>query len=149
LQPVDAADLSEMLSAQPSDYVQYFTPFDFDEATITQILQTRERDVYLGLYWASELAAFCMLRGWDEGYEVPAYGVIVSERFSGKGLGTLTIELARTICRLRGSPRLMLKVHPDNAVAKAMYERAGFRQTGMDTRNGNMVMHYDFQTLFE
>jgi ribosomal protein S18 acetylase RimI-like enzyme len=142
----NAAELSAMLTSQPRGYLRYFTPFAFDEATLARLLKAKVRDVYLGLYWDGELAAFCMLRGWDEGYEVPTYGVVVAERFQGKGLGSLTIELAKVISRLRGSPGLMLKVHPENTVAKALYDRAGFRQTALDSRTGQMVMHHDVLT---
>lgn len=133
-----------MLAEQPAEYMRYFTPFAFDRATVGRLLAETVRDVYLGVFCDGELAAFCMLRGWDEGYDVPSYGVIVSERFRGRGLGALTIELSKTVCRLRGARRLMLKVHPDNAAARGLYERAGFRQTGVDARNDNLVMHYDF-----
>lgn len=143
LQSADAPVLARMLAEQPAEYMRHFTPFAFDTATIGRLLAERVADVYAGLFCDGELAAFYMLRGWDEGYDVPAYGVTVSERFRGRGLGALTIELSKTICRLRGARRLMLKVHPDNAAARGLYERAGFRQTGVDERNGNLVMHYD------
>jgi RimJ/RimL family protein N-acetyltransferase len=144
LGPDDAMELSVMLTAQRPEYLQYFTPFALDVATLTRVLSTKVRDVYLGLYWEGRLAAFCMLRGWDEGYEVPALGVVVAEEYRGKGVGTLTLELARVISRLRGSSELMLKVHPRNEAARALYIRAGFRETEVDPRTGNIVM---LQTL--
>jgi ribosomal protein S18 acetylase RimI-like enzyme len=144
LSPADADELSVMLTTQRRAYMQYFTPFDFDVSTIGQLLATYNMDVYLGLYWGEELAAFCMLRGWDEGYIVPSYGVVVAEKFRDRGIGTMTVELAKVICRMRGSPRLMLKVHTDNAIAKSIYEAAGFLPTGRDAQNNNVVMHYDF-----
>jgi RimJ/RimL family protein N-acetyltransferase len=140
LSHADTSTLSAMLRAQRPEYLQYFRPFAFDEATLSNMLASRVRDLYFGVFWQNELSAFFMLRGWDEGYEVPAFGVIVAEPFRGKGFGTLTLELANVICRLRGSSELMLKVHPNNRVAWDLYVRAGFRETGFDARTGDIVL---------
>lgn len=139
----DAPALANMLQRQPQTYMQYFIPFAFDEATIAGLLERCQEDLYMGLFWENQLAGFFMLRGWDEGYTVPAYGVTIDEAFSGLGLARLTLGLSKTICRLRSASRLMLKVHPDNTVAKRLYEDAGFIQTGVDERNNNLIYHFD------
>ncbi|MBL8155080.1 MAG: GNAT family N-acetyltransferase, partial [Anaerolineae bacterium] len=90
------------------------------------------------------LAGFFMLRGWDAGYDVPAYGVTIAQAYSGLGLARLSLDLSKTICRLRQVKRLMLKVHPENTVAKRLYEQAGFVQTGIDPRNANLIYHFEF-----
>jgi len=139
----DAAELSSMLTSQPPEYMRYFVPFAFDQATLSHLLRERVHDVYLGIYWEGKVVALCMLRGWDDGYEVPAYGVVVAERYRRKGLGALTLEVAKTLCRLRDARQLMLKVHPDNVTARGLYERAGFRQIGVDPLNSNLIMQCD------
>lgn len=141
LSAADALTLSALLAAQSDEYMRYFVPFAFDEATVGAMLAKARRDLYMGLHWGDELAGFFMLRGWDDGYAVPAYGVTIAEAHRGHGLARLTLELARTICRRRGAERIMLKVHPDNVVAKGLYERAGYVRTGRDERNGNDVYH--------
>jgi ribosomal protein S18 acetylase RimI-like enzyme len=35
----------------------------------------------------------------------------------------------------------MLKVHPENGRAKSLYERFGFKQTGVDEKKNNLVYH--------
>jgi hypothetical protein len=35
----------------------------------------------MGIYWQAELRFF-MLRGWDEGFDVPAYGVLIDENIA-------------------------------------------------------------------
>jgi RimJ/RimL family protein N-acetyltransferase len=144
LADADAPALASLLQSQSPEYVRFFTPFAFDEAAVSEILAGSGRDVYMGLHWRARLVGFFMLRGWDAGYEVPAYGVLVDEAHGGYGLTTLTLGLAKAICRLRRAPRLMLKVHPDNARARRLFERAGFRQTGVEPRGGVLVYHFDF-----
>ena len=140
----DAILLSALLQAQSSEYLRYFTPFQFDEATLTALLNCAKQDIFMGLFWDDRLAGFFMLRGWDAGYAIPSYGVAIGEQFRNWGLGRLTLELSKVICRLHGAPRLMLKVHPDNGPAKHLYETAGFVQTGVDSKNDNLIYHFDF-----
>jgi RimJ/RimL family protein N-acetyltransferase len=141
----DASLLSAMLLEQHDEYMQYFIPFSFDPANIRAILERAKRDVYMGIFWADKLAGFFMLRGWDDGYEIPAYGVTIAQSFSGYGLGKLSLEVSKSVCQLRGAKRLMLKVHPQNSRAKQLYEAAGFVQSGIDERIHNLVYHYDFR----
>lgn len=139
----DAGTLATFLRAQTDAYMQYFMPFRFEEAVIQDFLEAAKEDVYCGLFWGEALAGFFMLRGWDAGYEVPAYGVTIGEAFQGLGLGRVTLDLAKVVCRLRGAKRMMLKVHPANIVAKTLYESVGFQQTGIDPKNQNLVYHCD------
>jgi RimJ/RimL family protein N-acetyltransferase len=85
-----------------------------------------------------------MLRGWDNGYEVPSYGVLIDEKYNGYGLTRLSLKLAKSICKLRHVPRIMLKVNAGNKIAKRLFEEAGFNQTGVDARTGNLIYHFDF-----
>ncbi len=133
-----------MLGAQSPAYARFFHPFGFDEETLREVLGGRRSDVYTGMYWGGRLIGFFMLRGWDQGFEVPSHGVLVDEKHSGHGLATLTLRMAKAVCKLRQSPRLMIKVHPDNQTAKKLYEGARFTMTGRDPENGNLVYHFDF-----
>ncbi len=132
-----------MLSSQTSAYMRFFTPFRFDEEALLSMLGGKNQDVFMGIYWQDRLVGFFMLRGWDEGYEVPSYGVVIDERYSGYGLTRLSLRIAKSICRLRRVPRIMLKVHPDNLTAKTLFEEAHFVHTGVDAESGKLVYHFD------
>lgn len=143
LEAKDAPQLSAMLSAQSPAYVRFFTPFSFDQDTIATMLAGLDQDVFMGICWQDNLVGFFMLRGWDQGYEAPSYGVLIDERYSGYGLTRLSLKMVKSICKLRRSPRIMLKVHPDNSIARALFEEARFVQTGVDAASGNLVYHFD------
>jgi ribosomal protein S18 acetylase RimI-like enzyme len=49
----------------------------------------------------------------------------------GRGIGTALIELAEAVARDRGVPSLGLAVGDDNARARGLYERLGYRDTGL------------------
>lgn len=142
LTTADAADLSAMLQAQSSDYIRFFYPFEFDLAAISKVLANQGQDVLMGLYWESQMVVFFMLRGWNEGYDVPSFGIIVDENYRGQGLELMSLDAAKAICRLRGAGRMMLKMHPDNITAKGVARKIGFVQTGIET-DGNLIYHMD------
>jgi RimJ/RimL family protein N-acetyltransferase len=144
LQISDALALSTLLCSQAQSYIRFFTPFNFDEATITQLLAQCERDAWMGIYLSETLLGFFMLRGWDAGFEVPAYGVLVDEQYSGYGLARLSLRYAKSLCKLRRAPHVMLKVHPENLAARKLFEAARFRQTGIEAASGNLIYHFDF-----
>ncbi len=143
LRPEDAPELSAMLLAQPPRYARFFYPFGYDEATLAELLRDCEKDVFAGMSWDDNLVGFFMLRGWDAGYDVPAYGLIIDRDHRGYGLEMVSLEAAKVICNLRGATRIMLKMHPDNFSAKGIARKIGFVQTGVEADSGNVIYHFD------
>ena len=137
----DAGILSSMLRAQRPEYARFFYAFGFNEPEIAKVLEAKRKDVYSGIFWREELAGFFMLRGWDEGYEVPSFGIIVDEKYRG-ALLKISLEAAKLICRLSGSRRMMSTIHPDNVSIKGA-ARLGFVDTGKRTEAGNVVYHME------
>ena len=88
-----------------------------------------------------ELVGFYMLSGFGERYEVPSNGVWLSDKFSGLGLSKLTLQHAITFCKVNGLKKIMLKVHPENIIAKNIYESFGFKQEGFDEKNSNLIYY--------
>lgn len=142
--PDDAQSLSELLNSADPEYSRYFIPFKYDKETIDNILSRTVKDQYFGLYVDNSLAGFYMLRGFDQGYDIPSYGVWIGPNFSGLGLATLTLHHAFAWCRANGIAKLMLKVHPGNVVAKSLYEAVEFIETGTDSGNQNIIYHRTF-----
>jgi RimJ/RimL family protein N-acetyltransferase len=138
----DAPALSSLLRSQRPEYARFFTAFAFDADEIARMLAGRGRDVYMGLLIAGELAACFMIRGWNEGYDVPAFGSFVAEKYRGRGLMQLTVEMMKVISRLRGAKRVMYKSHPDNAPAQKA-AAMGFIQDGVDPVTGNLIFYFD------
>lgn len=137
--------IAELLARSDAEYVRHFHPFAFDAATIAAHLIRAERDQWflLELYEGGGFrpAGFYMLRGLDEGFADPMYGVFVAKEFSGRGLARLTLAHAEAQCRLNGWTRLLLKVHRENDRARRLYESAGFVFERMDAKSdGQLVL---------
>ncbi|HWY52685.1 MAG TPA: GNAT family N-acetyltransferase [Chthoniobacterales bacterium] len=140
----DARAVADLLRCSSRTYTRFFHPFPFDEKSITQVLERAGEDQFFGLFVTqgnrNELVGFSMLRGFNEGYTIPMYGVFVSEKHAGLGLARCSLQHAETFCRLNKIPELKLKVHPNNARAKALYEACGFEIVGEDQANANFVL---------
>ena len=146
IKPLDSNDsglLSSMLNSLPANYTKYFIPFSFDKKSIENILANAVLDKYWGFFIKNELVGFFMLRGFDNGYEIPSYGVLISDRFCNKGLSKLSLQYSVSWCQLAGIKRIMLKVHPENEVAKSIYENFGFTYSGIDPKNCHLIYFKD------
>ena len=141
-----ASIFSKRLSEESEDYLRHFIPFaEYSESYLKKILSEKKLDKYFGIFLGEDLIGFYMLRGLDQGYEIPSYGVWISSKYANQGLSTLTLFHAFSFCKIHKIKALMLKVHPDNLTAKNLYEKHGFKQTGFDERIKNLIYHKSFQ----
>jgi RimJ/RimL family protein N-acetyltransferase len=137
-----ATIFSERLSEESKEYLQHFIPFaEYSEEFIKKILSEKKLDKYFGLFLNDDIVGFYMLRGFDAGYKIPSYGVWISSKYANKGLSTLTLYHAFSFCKLNKIKTLMLKVHPDNTIAKKLYEKFGFAKVGVDEKIGHLIYH--------
>jgi ribosomal protein S18 acetylase RimI-like enzyme len=67
-----------------------------------------------------------MLRGWDEGFEIPSLGIAILPDARGTGLGTALMHYLHAEATRRGVPKVRLTVHEDNARAVALYRSLGY-----------------------
>lgn len=114
--------------AQDPDTVLFFHPHALDAAQAARICAygPGSRDVYYAAFEGAEIIGYAMLRGWDEGFVVPSFGVCVRPDRRGAGMARALLHHAIGIARARRSPAVMLKVYEGNERAKTLYEREGF-----------------------
>lgn len=128
IEPSDAARLGkffERLAADPQS--AYFRPHPLTMQFALDLCSAVGReDEYLVAVIGGDVVGYAMLRGWDEGYATPAFGVAVDVAHRGDGLGRALLEYALVRAREHGASDVMLKVHPDNIGARRLYESVGF-----------------------
>lgn len=61
--------------------------------------------------------------------------VFVAEGHRRRGIGSLLSEAAEELVRARGHGRIALDVDVENAAARALYERLGYREQGTPLRH--------------
>jgi RimJ/RimL family protein N-acetyltransferase len=142
LEPPDSAEISAFMSRQPAEYLRFFYAFGAEESAIAEMLRNTEKDVYSGVFWKTDLIGIFMLRGWDAGFEIPSFGVLIDEKYRGGAFMRLTLDTAKLICRLSGAKRLMAKIHPDNVSPRGA-RRLGLLQTDVEESTGNIIYHLE------
>ena len=127
--PEDAGQLGDLLEELSGDReASGFHPHPMTRSEARRIATggAGRKDVYFAAFVEGRLAGYGMLRGWDEGYSIPSFGVALSMAYRDRGLGRLLLRYAIETARGRGAATMMLKVHLDNPSARHLYESEGF-----------------------
>jgi len=122
-------EIKEFFKAIKGD--RFFHPFPFTDETIDIILSAK-KDIYRFIKEGEKIngekiIGMFMLRGWDEGYEIPSFGMVVHPEYRGKGLGTFMLRQAVSLCRKMECKKIRLTADKDNKVGIYMYKREGFK----------------------
>ncbi len=107
--------------------VDLFSPHDFNEETAKKICNYDGKDEYYFLLHEGKVIGYGMLRGWDEGYDIPSLGICIDPDFSGKGLGLTLMYHLISCSKLRAAKKIILKVKKNNLAAIALYKKVGFK----------------------
>ena len=121
----------------------YFHPHPFTAEEAKALCCRRGKDLYYVAVAGGRVLGYGMLRGWDEGYEVPSLGIAFRPGDRGIGLGRSFMLFLHTAARLRGAKRIRLKVYPVNAAAVGMYKSLGYRFE--EAAAGQMVGYLDLE----
>ena len=135
VRPLAASDEDSLTAfletlAGDSDAVRQFHPHPLDRASARRVAAESGEDLYFAYFIGELILGYGMLRGWDEGYEVPSLGVAVLPSFRSRGVGTALLSFAVKQAANRGAQEIMLKVEPGNLVARHWYASVGFLETG-------------------
>lgn len=112
--------------------VRTFNPFPMTSETAERIARRPRRDRYYGAFTGGRMVGLSMLRGWDEGYSVPSFGVMVDHRFHGRGAGSRMLDYAIAEAARLGSERIRLSVFASNERAVRLYLSRGFVEDGRE-----------------
>jgi ribosomal protein S18 acetylase RimI-like enzyme len=104
----------------------YFHPFPLTALTAKRITHGTHKDRYYVAITGTEVVGLAMLRGWDEGYEIPSFGVVVDYRVHRQGLGRRLTEYAIAEARKLGCSAVRLSVWESNTDAVRLYKSLGF-----------------------
>ena len=126
----DAPALGDFFTAAAADAetVRFFHPHPFTPEFADELCRRAAlcRDRYYVACYQDRVTAYMMLRGWDEGYAVPSFGVCNHPALRDVGLGQLLLAYAVEECRSAGAPQLRLTVFKSNERAVHVYRKFGF-----------------------
>jgi ribosomal-protein-alanine N-acetyltransferase len=121
------ADFFEAVAADP-EVRRYFAPHPLTRAFAEDLCARAAwmRDRYSALWFSGRVAGYSLLRGWDEGFEVPSFGACTHPGLRNAGAGQALLAHAVAEARAAGARRLRLTVYRSNARAAHVYAKFGF-----------------------
>lgn len=121
-----------------------FHPFALDASAAKLICTEKRHDLYFVFLEGNSILGLAMLRGWDEGFDIPSFGILVHRLHHGNGIGHALVAHALVMAKGLHVPRVRLTVNADNARAVRLYEKADFHITET-LADGRLVMFAEIQ----
>ena len=111
-----------------SHYIDLFSPHPFNQDSAARICGYQGRDFYAAVVLdKKEMIGYGMLRGWDDGYQIPSLGLCILEEYQGLGLGEVLLYYLEANASLNNATQVMLKVKKYNEKALKMYQRHDYQ----------------------
>jgi [ribosomal protein S18]-alanine N-acetyltransferase len=132
---------------------KYFHPFPLNRDSAKRVACTVHLDRYYGVFSRDQIIGFCMLRGWDQGFPIPSFGVLVDSDFRGHGVGRKLTEFCLLEASRLGCPSVRLFVYASNEVAVRIYRALDFKEVSREPcdvagrRDEKLLMTKDLDTL--
>jgi ribosomal protein S18 acetylase RimI-like enzyme len=126
--PGDEDALAALFDEIASDLAaEHFHPHPFTVSEAHALANYVGQDLYVLMTYLGEVVGYGMLRGWDEGYNIPSLGIYIAEPHRGTGASRLLMNYLQFAARLKGAKTVRLKVHEDNERAFRLYTSLGYR----------------------
>jgi [ribosomal protein S18]-alanine N-acetyltransferase len=136
LAPSDAAALGDFLAAAHDHppTAELFHPHPLTRQFAAELCGKLSaiKDRYFALFVGGRVAGYAMLRGWDEGYKVPSFGVCVHPALQNAGVGHVLTTFGIDESRRAGAEKVRLTVYKRNERAAHLYAKYGFVFTDKD-----------------
>jgi ribosomal-protein-alanine N-acetyltransferase len=138
---------------------KWFRPFELTDEQAAYLCNTETKDKFYFLegrdliskkneyvvsqnvyyqYYLSIIVGFGMLRGWNQGYDVPSLGISIHPDWRAKGLGRKFMNLLHKQAIKCGASKVRLSVYPDNTTAITLYNSMGYGI--IDVKEGQTIM---------
>ena len=103
--------------------LNFFLPHKMDCDTIHNILTNNKSDQYKIIIHNDKIIGYGLLRGWDEGYDIPSLGIMVDKNYRGIGVSKLLMLYLEVTAKILGSKKMRIVVHKNNNIAYNLYNK--------------------------
>jgi ribosomal protein S18 acetylase RimI-like enzyme len=116
--------------------VEFFHPHPLTAEYALQLCRSQgvKKDRYYLTRRQGQLVGYSMLRGWDEGYDVPSFGGCVHPAARGTGVGHFLVIHAIGAAYALGARKLRLSLYKANLRALHIYTKVGFAFSAKNER---------------
>jgi ribosomal protein S18 acetylase RimI-like enzyme len=106
--------------------LKFFYPHPVDYDTILSILMRKKEDQFKIILHEDKIIGYGLLRGWDDGYDIPSLGIMIDSNYRGMGIATMFMIFLESICKIKGSKQIRLVVSKENIKAVNTYKKLGY-----------------------
>jgi ribosomal-protein-alanine N-acetyltransferase len=125
--PTHASSLARFFSAlREFGADEFFHPHSLLPSAATEVASYIGKDLYFVMLDGGEVIAYGMLRGWDEGYEIPSLGIAVAPDSIGQGVGRTMMFFLHLAARRAKAKEVRLRVDSKNTRAIGLYRSLGY-----------------------
>jgi ribosomal protein S18 acetylase RimI-like enzyme len=115
--------------------IRFFSPHPATEEALSKIVSHAGKDLYYLLVEGEDVLGYGLLRGWDEGYDIPSLGIAIHPSARGSGLGKALICFLHALALRRGATQVRLRVQRSNEKAIELYKSLGYIFEGERRQN--------------
>jgi [ribosomal protein S18]-alanine N-acetyltransferase len=134
-----AATLDALTAAAEEPTGQFFRPHAFTHDCLHSLATRPGQDLYYVLTASGHVRGYGLLRGWNQGYEIPSLGIMIAREARGQGLGRLLMTFLHASALTRSASRVRLRVHAENHRAIALYRSMNYEFSSEPDAEGLLV----------
>lgn len=112
-----------------AEITEFFHPFPMTRETAKELLNPLKKDLFFACILDDKFIGFSMLRGFDEGFSVPCFGIFIDLFHQNKGYGRKLTEWTVNWADAQKIEDIRLAVYAANKVALNLYQTLGFKKT--------------------
>ncbi|HJT46197.1 MAG TPA: GNAT family N-acetyltransferase [Chthoniobacterales bacterium] len=109
-----------------ADDAGFFHPHPLTDAEAAARANYSGRDFYCVMLQDNKAIGYGMLRGWDDGYDIPSLGIALDPSARGQGNSRILMKFLHDAAKERGAAKVRLKVDSKNRPAIELYRSLGY-----------------------
>ena len=103
---------------------KFFIPHDINKETLYDNINSKDK--YYIMLKENIIIGYGMLRGYDEGYDIPSLGIIIDKDYRGNGFSKIMMKFLEDETLKYGSNMIRLTVFKKNKKAISLYKNLGY-----------------------
>ncbi len=142
LTPRLATALGDFFETIRGDW-DFFHPHPLTAEHAADLCGRETRDIYVAGVEGETVVAYGLLRGWDEGYEIPSLGIAIHPAKRGHGVARTMMLALHEAAAAHGATTVRLTVSRRNTAAIRLYESLGYVLDDLNDDELVGVLHLD------
>lgn len=104
----------------------FFHPHELSYQGILEEVTINYKNYYVFFMDEDNILGYGMLRGWQEGYEIPSLGIIIDIDHRGMGISKVLMDHLESMAQINGAKKIRLTVYKENQKAISLYNKLGY-----------------------